>query len=138
MPARRLFVNCAICSALGALAAGGSAGAQPAAGGGLVRNILETSDYPGNGLVTILVAADLPAGGVVARHTHPGLESTYVVAGELELAVQGQPVRSLKPGDGFQIEPRAPHGLRGGASPVRLATTYVVEKDKPLASPAPE
>jgi hypothetical protein len=31
-----------------------------------------------------------------------------------------------------------PHGARNGDKPTRLLVTYVVDKDKPLASPAPE
>jgi hypothetical protein len=64
---------------------------------------------------------------MVARHTHPGIESAYVLEGGFELPIQGQPTRTIKPGDGFQIPPETPHA--GGI-------TYVVEKGKPLASPA--
>jgi hypothetical protein len=43
----------------------------------------------------------------------------------------------VKAGEGFQIPPDTPHG---GGKPIeakaRLLVTYVVEKGKPLASPA--
>jgi quercetin dioxygenase-like cupin family protein len=74
----------------------------------------------------------------IARHTHPGIESSYVLEGGFELPVQGQPTRMLKAGDGFQIPPETPHaGGKPGDKKSRLATTYVVEKGKPLASPVP-
>jgi quercetin dioxygenase-like cupin family protein len=44
----------------------------------------------------------------------------------------------VKAGDGFQVAPETPHGARNGDKPTKLIVTYVVEKDKPLASPAPE
>jgi hypothetical protein len=31
-----------------------------------------------------------------------------------------------------------PHALKNGDSVTRIASTYVVEKDKPLATPAPQ
>jgi quercetin dioxygenase-like cupin family protein len=52
--------------------------------------------------------------------------------------VQGQPARQVKAGEGFQVPAEVPHGGRNGDKPVKLVVTYVVEKDKPLASPAPE
>ena len=42
----------------------------------------------------------------------------------------------LAPGDGFQIPPRTPHGGKNGPAKTVLVGTYVVEKGKPLASPA--
>jgi len=61
----------------------------------------------------------------------------YVLEGGFELPIQGQPTRMIKKGDGFQIPPETPHagGKPGDAKSVILIT-YVVEKGKPLASPA--
>jgi quercetin dioxygenase-like cupin family protein len=84
----------------------------------------------------MLVMAEIAAGATVARHTHPGIESTYVVEGGCELSVQGQPAKRIAAGEGFQIPPGTPHGVQNGDRPTKLAITYVVEKGKPLASPA--
>jgi hypothetical protein len=44
----------------------------------------------------------------------------------------------LKAGDGFQIPPETPHaGGKPGEKKSRIAITDVVEKGKPLVSPAP-
>ena len=43
---------------------------------------------------------------------------------------------TLKAGDGFQVPTGTPHSGKNGDKPTILATTYVVEKGKPLASPA--
>jgi len=43
----------------------------------------------------------------------------------------------LKPGDGFLVPPNTPHaGGKNGDKKTKIASTYVVEKGKPLASPA--
>jgi quercetin dioxygenase-like cupin family protein len=85
----------------------------------------------------MLVEATIDAGVPVARHTHPGVESAYVLEGGFELPIQGQATRTLKPGDGFQIPPDTTHaGGKSGDAKTRVLITYVVEKGKPLASPA--
>jgi quercetin dioxygenase-like cupin family protein len=82
--------------------------------------------------------AEIQAGATVARHTHPGTESAYIIAGGGELLVMGQSARQVAAGDGFQVPPDTPHSLRNGTKPTVIAATYMVEKGKPLASPAPE
>jgi len=123
------FATCAICGISEFIATEASAqGTQPAATPGVTRKILSQMDGPALGYVTLLVDATIDPGVMVARHTHPGIESAYVLEGGFELPIQGQP----KPGDGFQIPPEPPHA--GGKPGVLI--TYVVEKGKPLASPA--
>jgi quercetin dioxygenase-like cupin family protein len=72
-----------------------------------------------------------------SAHTHPGIESSYVLEGSIELPVEGQPTRIVKAGDVFQIPPYTPHaGGKPTDAKVRVSSTYVVEKGKPLASQA--
>ena len=137
MLSRRIFAGCALC-AIGGLAAT-AASAQttpPPATPGVKRTILKQSDGPMPGYVTITVEAEIEAGATVARHTHPGIESGYLIEGGGELSCDGQPAQMLKPGDGFQNPAATPHGLKNGPKTSKLAITYVVEKGKPLASPA--
>jgi quercetin dioxygenase-like cupin family protein len=55
----------------------------------------------------------------------------------VELPIEGQPTRALEPGDGFVIPAGTPHaGGKNGDKKTRIASTYIVEKGKPLASPA--
>ena len=58
--------------------------------------------------------------------------------GEADLLVQCQPDRRIKATDGFQVPPETPHSVRNGDKPLKLAVTYVVEKDKPLVTLVPE
>ena len=133
---RRGFLSCAICAATGLVATAVDADAQAPAG--LSRTIIQKTEYPGDKHVSILVLAEIQPNFLVARHTHPGVESSYVVEGEGTLSVKGQPDRLVKAGDAFQVPPEVPHSLRNGGAKTRLAITYIVEKDKPLATPAPE
>lgn len=137
MLSRRKFGACAICAVAGfAATAIGEAEAQ--APGGLKRTILRKIEFPDDKYATVLVAVDIEPGFVVARHTHPGVESAYCLDGEFELSVKGEAPRRIKTGEGFQIPPEVPHSAKNGDKPTKLAITYVVEKDKPLVSPAPE
>ena len=135
MLTRRGFASCAICAITGFIATEASAqGAAPS--GGVTRNILSKSDGPAAGYETLLVEAIIEAGVAVGKHTHPGVESAFVLEGGFELPIQGQETRMLKAGDGFQIPPNTPHaGGKAGTGKTRLIITYVVEKGKPLASP---
>ena len=136
MLTRRVFGGCAVCAVVGLAASGGGAQAQPAQTAGVTRTVIQSTDLDEK-TVTMLVMAEIAAGATVARHTHPGIESTYVVEGGCELSVQGQPAKRIAAGEGFQIPPGTPHGVQNGDRPTKLAITYVVEKGKPLASPAP-
>jgi|SRR6185295_12916164 len=137
MLTRRGFASCALCAITGFVATEASAQGAPAAAGGVTRKILSKTDGPAAGYETLLVEATIEAGVAVGRHTHPGIESAFVLEGGFELPIQGQPTRMLKAGDGFQIPPETPHaGGKAGTAKSVILITYVVEKGKPLATPA--
>lgn len=131
---RRTFAICALCAAGGFLATG--AEADNAATSGLKRTLIKQTDGPVDGYVTVEMKVEIEPGAAVARHTHPGIESSYVVEGGVELLVDGESGRTLSPGEGFQVPPGVPHSAKNGPTKTVLAGTYVVQKDKPLASPA--
>jgi quercetin dioxygenase-like cupin family protein len=133
------LASCAVCGLTGLIATDASAQGTPTGTTtpGVTRKILAQTDGPAPGYVTIIVEAEIEPGVTVARHTHPGIESGYVVEGGFDLPIEGQPTRTLKPGDGFQVPPETPHaGGKNGDKKTRVTSTYVVEKGKPLASPA--
>jgi quercetin dioxygenase-like cupin family protein len=131
MLTRRGFAACALCAVAGFVAPGAQAQTP-----GIKRIILTQTDGPVDGYVTINARVELEPGAVVARHTHPGVESAYVLDGAVELSVDGQGARSVRPGDAFVIPRETPHAAKNGPAATTLAATYVVEKGKPLASPA--
>lgn len=133
---RRIFTSCALCF-VGGLTADVADAQTPAAAGGVTRKILSDTDMPGGKLHCVLVMAEIEAAATVARHTHPGIESVYVVEGGGVLSAKGHNDRTFKESDSWQLEAEVPHSLVNGAKKTRLLITYTVDKDKPLASPAP-
>jgi quercetin dioxygenase-like cupin family protein len=105
---------------------------------GIKRTPLQKADFP-DGYSIVSVAAELAPGASAGRHTHPGMEMGYVLDGEVELMVQGQETKHLKAGDSWQIGPGVPHDAKTiGDKPLKFIGIYVVDKTKPLATPAPE
>jgi quercetin dioxygenase-like cupin family protein len=102
---------------------------------GIKRTPLQTVDFP-PGFQTVSAIAEIPAGGCAGRHTHPGAESTYVLEGDITVKIEGTPDQQLKAGQSFQIPVGAVHDActTGG---MKVLATYIVEKGKPVASPAP-
>ena len=87
---------------------------------------------------TIVATVDIAPGTGNALHTHNGSEIGYVVAGRIELEVQGQPNRQLGPGDSFLVTRGVPHrSILVGSQPAKLVNTWTVDKGKPLLTPVP-
>jgi quercetin dioxygenase-like cupin family protein len=137
MLSRRLFSGCALCGALGSALGltATAANAQPAPGG-LVRTLVRREDVVGTNFETIQMLVEIPAHGEAAPHTHPGHEASYIVEGEGMLMVAGQPPRAVKPGDSFLVPAGVVHSAKNGPRPQKIFATFVVEKGKPLATPA--
>ncbi len=101
------------------------------------RTPLQTVDFP-PGFNTVSAIAEISQGNCAGRHTHPGIESTYVMDGSAILKVEGKPDQTLKAGESFQIAAGVPHDACAAAGQAfKVLAVYVVEKGKPLASPAP-
>jgi quercetin dioxygenase-like cupin family protein len=104
---------------------------------GVERKTLQDQPFPGPNLHTVTVHVVVAPGAEVKPHTHPGLEMAYVVAGEGRLLLGGKP-RTVHGGESFAVPPRTVHSVKNdGRRPLELVSTYVVEKDQPLSSPAP-
>jgi len=135
MLTRRGFTACALCAVSGFVATGAQAqNAAPTSG--VKRTILQQTDGPAEGWVTVIADVEIEARAQVARHTHPGIESSYIIEGAGVLSVDGQAPRTLGPGGSFQVPVGTVHSFKNGETTTRLVGTYVVEKGKPLASPA--
>ena len=101
------------------------------------RTPLQKFDVPGTSYETVIGIAELAPNVNVGRHTHPGPESGYLLEGEFTLLVEGQPPLVVRAGDSYKVPPGAIHDARSGDKGAKVIATYVVEKGKPLASPAP-
>ncbi|MFO1337110.1 MAG: cupin domain-containing protein [Burkholderiaceae bacterium] len=103
----------------------------------LTRTIVAKGDVSVPGREAVVAKVEVAPGGVAGWHTHPGDEISYVIDGEVTLLVAGQAPRQVKAGEGFVIPAGVVHSAKNdGATAVRLAGVYVVEKGQPLASPA--
>jgi quercetin dioxygenase-like cupin family protein len=117
-----------------AFAYAGSATAQQS---GIKRTPLQKIEFP-EGYTTITGLAEIPPGGSAGRHTHPGIETGYVLEGEADLIIEGKPDLHLKPGDSYAIPAGAIHDAKvHGDKPLKILGIYIVDKTKPLATPAP-
>jgi quercetin dioxygenase-like cupin family protein len=101
---------------------------------GIKRTILRSVDFP-PGYTTVTAIVELAPGTCSGRHTHPGLDSGYVMQGDFILKVDGKPDQTFKAGDSFETQPLVPHNACS-VSGNKLIDTWVIERGKPLASPA--
>ena len=104
----------------------------------LKRTVVNRGDVSVPGREAVIANIEIAPGGSAGRHTHPGDEISYVLAGDGEILMEGKPPLNIKPGDGFVIPGGTKHDAHNtGTQPLRLVGVYVVEKGKPLATPAP-
>ena len=104
---------------------------------GIKRTPVTRADLSAPGTEAVVMKVELDAGASAGRHTHPGDEISYVTEGEGELLIDGEPPRRLKAGEAFVVPAGKVHDARNlSAAPMRLVGVYVVEKGKPLATPA--
>ena len=91
------------------------------------------SSMPGREIVQVLT--EIPAGVESGWHKHPGEEVGYILAGIVEMRIEGQPTLTLHTGDGFLMTPNTPHNaLDLGPDTGLMLSTYIVKSGVPLAT----
>ena len=117
---------------------GAFAGALVAQSPAFNRTIVQRGDVSFPGYEAVVARLEIGPGVTGEWHTHPGDEISYVLEGEAELMIAGQPPRKISPGEAIVIPKGTVHNARNsGNVPLRALSVYVVDKSKPLASPAP-
>ena len=102
------------------------------------RTVVKRADVSVPGREAVIADVEIAPGGYAGRHTHPGDEISYILSGEGEILMEGNPPLKVKPGDGFVVPAGTKHDAHNtGTQPLKLVGVYVVEKGKPLATPAP-
>jgi len=105
---------------------------------GLTRTLVGKADVSVPGREAVVARVEVAPGARAGRHTHPGDEISYVLEGQVELLIDGQAPRVVKAGESFVIPAGTVHDAHNASeTPTKLVGVYVVEKGKPLASPAP-
>jgi quercetin dioxygenase-like cupin family protein len=113
-------------------AAAGVAAAQP-----IQRTTLQEQPFPGPVIHAVTVRTVVARGGEVAPHTHPGAEMAYVADGQALVRITGRPDETVSTGGSFSVPNHVVHSVRNtGQGALTMISTYVVDRRKPLASPA--
>ena len=104
---------------------------------GFKRTVVQQGDLSVPGREVVQAVAEFQPAAAVGRHTHPGEEIGYVLEGTFNLEQDGKPAVTLKAGQGFLIPAGTIHNATNtGSGGGKILATYVVEKGKPLATPA--
>jgi quercetin dioxygenase-like cupin family protein len=111
---------------------GGPAATQP----GITRTVLSTVDVPASTYQVIEAKVEIAANAHIPRHTHPGTVVGYLLEGTYSVHLDGQPVKSLKPGESFLIPAGVVHEEFAGAHAAKVLAVFTVERGKPLTSPS--
>lgn len=107
-----------------------------AAASPIKRTILQRMDVPGTNLELIYASVEITAGFKAGRHSHPGIVMAQVVEGEFWIHFDGQPERIVRAGESLTVPDRAIHNEGALGTAAKLTAVYVLEKGRPLASPA--
>ena len=102
------------------------------------RTMLQQGDISVPGREVITAVGEFQPGATPGRHTHFGEEVGYVLEGTLLVEQDGKAPVTLKSGGTFLIPAGTVHNATNtGTGTARVLATYIVEKGKPLATPAP-
>jgi quercetin dioxygenase-like cupin family protein len=100
----------------------------------LSRRVVQRAPLSIAGRELVQVETEIPVGVESGWHVHPGEEVGYIIAGRIEMSVQGRSTTVLKAGDGFLIPPGTPHNARDlGPETGRMLSSYIVERGQPLS-----
>src|SRR5215471_4874890 len=135
-----MFKTITLCTALITFALLPSLNAQPQPSpvqpSPVKRTILQRADVPGTNLEIIYATVEIAAGFKAGRHNHPGVVVSQTVEGDFWLHIDGQTEQVVRAGESVTIPDRAIHNEGASDKPAKLNVVYVVEKGKPLVSPA--
>lgn len=121
---------------LGALAVGVGVRALQTPQPTFTRTMLQDQDLSIKDRHGVMSRSEFQPGASSGRHTHPGEEFGYVLEGALELTIEGKPPQRLKAGDFIFMPAGTIHDAKNvGTGPLKVLSTYVLEKGKPLATP---
>jgi quercetin dioxygenase-like cupin family protein len=100
------------------------------------RTIISKIEVPGSNYEVVTALLEIAPGFKAGRHFHPGIVNGYVTEGELWIALDGQPEKTVKAGESALLPDRAIHNEGAtGAVPLKAIVTYVVEKGQPMVQP---
>jgi quercetin dioxygenase-like cupin family protein len=100
------------------------------------RTVLQQGDLSAPGREAVMAVAEIQPAAAAGRHTHPGEEIAYVLAGPLVIEIDGKPAKTYQTSEVFMIPPGTIHHANNpGTAAAKVLSTYVIEKGKPVATP---
>jgi quercetin dioxygenase-like cupin family protein len=128
-------VRAPIVIAAALVVAGTVAGAQAPT---FKRTVVLQSDLSTPGREVVQALVEFQPGGTPGRHSHAGEEVAYVIEGAISVEQADKPPVTVKAGQSFIIPAGQIHNaINTNPGVTKLLVTYIVEKGKPLATPAP-
>ena len=101
------------------------------------RTVLQQADISVPGREVVSAVAEFDPKATPGMHTHFGEEIGYVIEGAFLIEQAGKPPVTLQAGGSFLIPAGTVHNATNtSAGKGRILATYIVEKGKPLATPA--
>jgi quercetin dioxygenase-like cupin family protein len=101
------------------------------------RTVLQQADISLPGREVVSAVAEFDPRATPGMHTHFGEEIGYVIEGTFLIEQAGKSPVTLQAGGSFLIPAGTVHNATNtGAGKGRILATYIVEKGKPLATPA--
>src|SRR5207244_2936287 len=100
---------------------------------GMHHTVLKRVDLPGTNMEILLGVLEVQSGSTVPRHFHYGEEVAYVLEGAM-VQLLGKEAQMLPTGTSVHNAREVVHGGQKVVSdkPLKILTTHIVEKGKPL------
>jgi quercetin dioxygenase-like cupin family protein len=100
---------------------------------GITRIDLQRHDLSVPGREVVQNRVEITPEAPPFKHFHPGEEIIYVLEGQLEYQIDGQPPKTVSAGEALLVTAATVHAVKNvGRGKVAELATYIVEKGKPL------
>jgi quercetin dioxygenase-like cupin family protein len=100
--------------------------------GATKRTVLSVQNFPA-GYQTMKLLAENAPGSCSGRHSHPGIETSYLLEGEVTFTIDGKQPTVYKPGGEWRLDPNVVHNACAGNAPTKVLVTYVLPAGGPVA-----
>jgi quercetin dioxygenase-like cupin family protein len=102
---------------------------------GVTRVELQRTPAPTPGFDIVQTRVEIPVGKQSGRHSHPGPEIGYIVAGEVDIVFDDRPAEHLNTGDPFLVPAGVIHdAVNVGDVRTMMLSTYVIPAGQPLVA----
>lgn len=100
---------------------------------GVTRTELQRLPAPDPAFEIVQTRTEIPVGTRSGRHSHPGPEVGYIVAGDIEFRFDDRPTQHVHTGDPFLIPAGVIHdAVNVGQVRTLMLSTYVIPVGQPL------